>query len=258
MKKTIALLAFALIPVSANANVPMIEIGISSGAANTSVFDHTAGSVEFRDSLEANFAFRSLLLDANIRASGSFWPGHQEFSVQASGGLVVLRLHDFTFRKSDADGEEMRALAGIGTSSISLPSNIGRVSASLGAAYFNHLLPNSTEATQGIGAYAGASVLIQFKRVRNELQVAYYMVVTKADFLGAKPVVNQDLTGIDDIDVDYSFETAKGLIASNRLYYEAFRFPLFTIGPELIAEFAQLPERTEFRAFLGIRGEFKR
>ncbi len=181
-----------------------------------------------------------------IEAEAEF-TAHKEdsvnFEMRGSAGILFLKLHEIYVRTGGERGEQKRATLGLG-GTFPLPLNLGKVSASLGALGVLWQRPEGADQKM-FAFYAGGTMYMHVWRFQNELRVAYYATPSfnfdagQALSSGGKSVVSG---------------WANGLIASDKLYFQAIKLPLITLGPELRAEVEQLPDGTEWLVTAGVGG----
>jgi hypothetical protein len=177
--------------------------------------------------------------------------------VRASSEFLILHLHELMYRNGGAYDEQLRIMGGIGQSK-SLPGGLGRVAASLGLLYLQNfaLDPNSPDLRRVsavmAGAYVGSILELKIWKIENQLRIAYYVA----------PRVFKDLEEltIDDVLQIGDFSTwHRGLIGDAKIFMHAIDLDLMgksiLVGPEIRAEFADLPSGTEmmFRFGIGAR-----
>ncbi|MGK5086047.1 hypothetical protein WDW86_00680, partial [Bdellovibrionota bacterium FG-2] len=173
------------------------------------------------------------------------------FEFRGSAGLLFLKLHEIYVRTGGAQGEEKRAMLGLG-GSVDLPASLGKLTASVGAMGILWQRPKGAAGASGVeqqmlGLYAGATLFMHIWRFENELRVAYYASPRIDLSLGSMSSGTQDISGV---------WSKNGLIASDRLYFRAIKLPFMSFGPDLRAAVEQLPDGTEWVVTAGIGGTF--
>lgn len=172
--------------------------------------------------------------------------------VRASNEFMLFHLHEFFYRQGTSYGDQTRMMVGIGSEK-DLPNNLGRVTASLGALIYN-AQPNGAPALSMIGAYVGGSVTVKVSKLEGALRVAYYFSPRVAE-------EGEELTIDDVLRVGDFSSWKKGFIGSGEIFYDAFDVKFLgndmKLGPELKAEFADLPTGTELVMRLGVQGRLR-
>lgn len=172
--------------------------------------------------------------------------------IRASDEFMLFHLHEFFYRSGTSYGDQTRLMVGIG-SDRDLPNKIGKITASIGALIYN-AQPNGESVVSMIGAYLGGSVTIKVSKIEGALRVAYYLSPRVAHD-------GEELT-IDDVLRISDFSSwKKGFIGSGEIFYDAFDVNFLgtqlRLGPELKAEFADLPTGTELVMRLGFQGKLR-
>lgn len=160
------------------------------------------------------------------------------FSLRADGRLLFLALHDLTWRRTEG-AELLRIYGGLG-GDIDLPDGVGHLMLGAGVAALR--LARDHAFSEAYGAYAGATLRLRFWEIRDELRVAVHGV-TAPPALGPGFGVDQVFAGL-----------RAGVTVENRLYVQALREGVASLGPELIVSFEELLEGPVLVATLGLAG----
>jgi hypothetical protein len=180
----------------------------------------------------------------HVRADASFVlldPTRPElFQLRGDARLLFVVVHDFTLRRTEA-GELIRLLAGLG-GEIDLPDDVGHLMLNLGFAMtrlggFDAVARQSSET---YGAYAGVTARVHFWEVRDELRIAVHAMTEP-------PELSLDVGSIFD-----GFQA--GFTASNRLYLQALREGVVSLGPQLDVQVETMARGLVVIASLSIAG----
>ena len=166
------------------------------------------------------------------------------FQLRADARLLFVTVHDFTWRRTDA-GELFRLMGGLG-GEIDLPDDYGHLMLNLGFAMTRLGSFEGVERpfSEAYGGYAGVTARLHFWEIRNELRVAVHGMMPPPELtldLAFSP--EQILAGLQF-----------GVTASNRLYVQALREGVISLGPELVVQYEHLVEGPVFLATLGVSG----
>lgn len=183
----------------------------------------------------------------HVRADGWFLmpdPTRPDrFQLRADGRLLFVTVHDFTWRRSDTAGELLRLFAGLG-GEIDLPEDVGHFMLNAGFAMIRSGGLEDVERPfdEAYGAYAGITLRLHFWELRDELRVAVHGMMRP-------PTIGLDFS------VDRLFDGLEpGVTASNRLYLQALREGVVSLGPEVQAQVETLPAGVAFQWTLGVSG----
>jgi len=166
------------------------------------------------------------------------------FQLRGDARLLFVTVHDFTWRRSDS-GELFRLMAGLG-GEIDLPEDVGHLMLNLGFAMTRLGSFDGVERpfSEAYGGYAGVTARLHFWEIRNELRVAVHGMMPPPELtldLAFSP--EQILAGLQF-----------GVTASNRLYIQALREGVVSLGPELMIQYEHLVEGPAIVATLGLSG----
>ncbi len=258
---------------AADGGRPMIEVGVTLGGGND-VSPIATGST-FAGMVSADARFNFLFLDAQAEFISYGVDGNgfsEDFSVRANGGLFFLKVHDFYMRKDPQNGNHTHTMAGVG-SGYDLPSNIGSITASMGAIVMDW--ERNGRDKNLVGGYIGGNLYLHIWKFENELRIAYY-ATPKLNIEGAidgavNDAVNEATSDLppgvggaanDALGTTNTSGTElitgwkKGLMLSNTLRFNVISVPLFTLGPQAQFSMMQMPDGTEFVTTLGFGGRF--
>lgn len=230
------LVALSLL-LASSAQGSMIEVGLDAGGAIVTPWSSEDFAETLGYTVGANANLEFIFVNAALEARYTELEGNQRFEARASGGALLLKVHELYYRKSDLDGEAMHGMGGAGMG-IDLPGSIGSVSASLGAMAMRWERPGQ-DAQEILGAYAGAIVKLRVWKAHNELKVAYF--ATRDDWN-------------DGYGESYTEGWKHGVIGSGRAFVKLFKISGVELGPELRGQLAKLPDGTEWMATLGLAG----
>ena len=187
---------------------------------------------------------RAMLDLTHVRADASFLlldPTRPEFfQLRGDARLLFVVVHDFTWRRTEA-GELIRLLGGLG-GEIDLPDDVSHLMLDVGFAMarmgkFDEVACQSSESYD---AYAGVTARVHFWEVRDELRIAVHGMTEP-------PELSLDVGAMFD-----GFQA--GFTASNRLYVQALREGVVSLGPQLDVEVETLRQGVVVVASLGIAG----
>ncbi len=237
---SIALLT-ALIPSSeSQAARRLIEVGvdIASGAVGTPLSEEEAAAAfSVNGSFDFNFLFFHASADAGYTRAG----GDDAVEILADGGIAFAKIHELYIREGGPNGDMLRVMGGFG-GNFGLGA-LGELTLSAGVISMDWTRPGSEEQSL-LGLYAGTKVFLKIWKFENELRVAYY----------AAPQFNPSTSDVAFTDAPLIEGWNQGVIASERLRFNAFKISIFEFGPELRARFANLPDGTEWMATVGFGG----
>ena len=164
------------------------------------------------------------------------------FQLRGDARLLFLTVHDFTLRRGDG-GELLRLFAGVG-GEIDLPDDVGHLMLNTGFAMIRSGGIDAMERPfdEAYGAYVGLTARLHFWEIRDELRVAVHGMMRP-------PTI-----GLDFSVGGLLAQLEGGVTASNRLYVQALREGVVSLGPELQAQFEVLPAGPVFLWTLGVSG----
>ena len=220
----------------------LFELAVGGGMSWQSL-EPTEVDVEVGGALQT----RVMVDVVHARAEGRFLivdPSRPElFDIRADARLLFVTVHDFTWRRT-SQGELLRLFAGLGGDidigdHFHLMLNLGFAMTRLGG--FDGL---ERQLTETYGAYAGVVGRLHIGPVRDELRLAGHAMMQP-------PELSFELALAPETIFD---ELEGGLTASNRLYVEALREGVISIGPELFFSVEQLVGGPVFQGTLGVSG----
>jgi hypothetical protein len=236
-----AALAASFVSLSqAHAGRRLIEVGVDvGGGAVATPWDAQDAAEAFstNGSVDFNFLFLSASADASYTRVG----GSDVVEIQADGAVAFAKLHEYYYRSGGPNGEMSRVFAGLG-GKLGFGS-LGDLTLSVGAVAMDWTRPGSAEQSL-LGAYAGGKLYLHIWKFENELRVAYF----------AAPQINGDAASVAAGEPFIQGWT-QGMVGSNNLRFEAFKVSMFSFGPELRANVAELPDGFEWKATLGFGGK---
>ena len=241
----VALLSTFLAANISNASpLPLIEVGVDVNFAAAQPIDAETFSVASGYSFGGNASFNFLFLNMDADFVFDRFAAENTFEIGGSAGLLFLKVHEIYYRVGGPNGDQMRGFAGFG-SSFDLPKELGVITASLGAGVIDWERPGE-ESQVLYGGYAGAKILLKIWKLKNELQVAYYIA----------PSITEDLESVEWGETEFIERWNHGIVASEKIRIDIFKLPLLSFGPEARARLVQLPDGTEWSGTVGFGGNF--
>lgn len=232
--------------------VPLVEASVGAAvAAPQKNWDGGVTSAAMVDLAgEVNIPFVS----AEGRIQYANIDGQNQMQVEANGSILVLQVQDFFYRLGGPNGDQMRALAGLGWS-----FNItgaARLALSVGATAIQWQRPQANHANSVLGGYVGGALKLRIWRFRDELRVGFYAgAQSDKGIRGTIDQISHDGSAAMAFASKFKDDLKTGFIASNRLSFQVFDIAnLFSFSPELVTTLNQLPDGTEFQMLLGVRG----
>lgn len=222
----------------------LVEVGVGGGMLWISD-DPDGVDVQVAGQLSARVAIDLIHVRAEAWAVMPDPTRPDRFQLRADGRLLFVTVHDFTWRRTDA-GETLRLLAGLG-GEVDLPDDTGHLMLNLGFAMTRRAGVDGTAVpvSEGYGAYAGVTARLHLWEIRDELRVAVHAMTHPPTLEVSADGLNMDalLGGI-----------TVGATVSNRLYVQALREGVVSLGPELNAQLDLLLEGPAFQWTLGVAG----
>jgi hypothetical protein len=160
--------------------------------------------------------------------------------LRTDGRLLFIAVHDLTWRRTP-DTELVRLYGGVG-GDIDFPDNVAHLMLGAGAAILR-LSRTGRELSEAYGAYAGATLRVHFWEIRNELRVVVHAIT-------APPTLSLGFS------MDQVFANLRvGTMIENRLYLQALREDVISLGPEIVFSFEDMLEGSVIVMTLGISGQ---
>lgn len=258
MKNIRWIIPFLLVPLAyAQEDEGWFEI--NGYAAPGIAVDRGGGSPHFNVGSELSIRYNAWVNSGQVDFLFPVPGSWNSVQVRASTEFLILHLHELMYRNGGAYDEQLRIMGGIGQSK-SLPGGLGRVAASLGLMYLQNSVrdPDSQDFSKVnavmAGAYVGGVLELKIWKIENQLRIAYY--VAPRVFKELEELTIDDVLQIGDFSTWHS-----GLIGDAKIFMHAFDLDLMgqslVIGPEVRAEFAQLPTGTELMFRFGIGGRVR-